>query len=258
MKDSTGPVNLKHAVHDHGPIYTETDMTKPLPEPWNGFSSLSFVLAGMWWLYFLRKKLSGHIPLAICMVILIINGVGSTLFHATRASRWFLMMDWMPIMLLGLILIFYFWARALSPAWWLTFLIIPGLVVLIRYARNLIEVNGHQASISLSYGMMAACAILPVAVHLIRTKGKHWKWILAGGIMYGLGMFFREADRWEPHLLPMGTHWLWHVFNGLGAGLVTAYVYHDIEDTKAKRKQRQSPAGSVRRIIKSKNRPGFP
>ena len=33
----------------------------------------------------------------------------------------------------------------------------------------------------------------------------------------------------SPEIIPMGTHWLWHVLGALSAHLVLAYIYHDHE-----------------------------
>lgn len=235
MQDSTTTqLDPRKEVQDGGPIYTETDVTKSLPEPWNGFSSLSFVVAGIWWLVAIRKVMREYVLFSICMAVLIINGIGSTLFHATRASKWFFLMDYLPIMTLGLVLIFFLWGRAL-PKWWMSFIVVPAILGLIFWVRIQITTMNHQAEISLGYGMMAVAVLIPLVIHLIRTKGRHFKWMLLGGVMYAIGMFFREADRWEPSLLPMGTHWLWHVFNGFGAAAVTAYVFCDLRSRKAEK-----------------------
>jgi hypothetical protein len=234
MQDTTLlPVDPKTDVKDGGPVYAETDMTRPLPEPWNGFSSLSFVVAGIWWLIVLSRRLRENMALAVCMAVLVINGIGSTLFHALRTSKYFLMMDWMPIMLLGLLLIFYLWSRALGR-WWLSLIVVPVLWFGLFSLRTLVDLP-QQASISVGYGLMALTVVVPLVIHLIRTQGRHLKWMLLGGVMYGLGMFFRVADTWWVDVLPMGTHFLWHLFNGLGAAAVTAYVYRDIQEMRTKR-----------------------
>jgi hypothetical protein len=40
-----------------------------------------------------------------------------------------------------------------------------------------------------------------------------------------LALLFRYTDDFEHLALPMGTHWLWHVFSGIGAWFLGVYMY---------------------------------
>jgi hemolysin III len=39
-----------------------------------------------------------------------------------------------------------------------------------------------------------------------------------------LGLLFREMDTWAP-ILPMGTHWLWHIWTAAGGYFLGEYLF---------------------------------
>lgn len=89
---------------DHGPIYRETtDLSLFIVEPWNAWSSLTFLIPAFVFLWQLRGQYASYAFFVyFCSPMLILGGLGSTFFHAFRSSGWLLAMDVLPIVLLVL------------------------------------------------------------------------------------------------------------------------------------------------------------
>ena len=88
---------------DFGPIYAETDLTRFPVEPWNVASNLIFLI--IIFLFARRTRLNyRRYPLVVlALPILAVGFTGGTIFHATRSNRLWLMMDYLPIMILCLL-----------------------------------------------------------------------------------------------------------------------------------------------------------
>jgi len=90
-------------MHDHGPVYHETDLSNFVAEPWNALSSLIIALPAVYFLIKYRGQYKIHaFIIYFCAPLLIMNGLGSTLFHAFRAHVFFLIMDVLPVVILTL------------------------------------------------------------------------------------------------------------------------------------------------------------
>lgn len=206
---------------DGGPVYAETDLSMIIPEPWNALSSLLILAPALYWAWRLRGEYRKYAFLSFCMPLLFLGGLGSTLFHAFRASSFLLLMDVLPTALLTLSVMLFLWYKLLGKWQYLAIilLVFVGLQVAVRYVAS------PHTAINLSYFITGTLIFLPVLLILIRT---HWQHLLQiGGALFFfvLSLFFREIDAWEESLLPMGTHWLWHVSTGVGAFLLAEYLY---------------------------------
>src|SRR5262245_25398749 len=214
---------------DHGPLYTETpvELKSGLPyhgavaEPWNAATAFLFVLIVVYWLARLRGRLKGHPFLAITLPLLFVGGVGGTLYHGLRSWSGFFWMDVLPIYLLGLIVSIYWWIR-LGPRirHLLAMLVVLGIIQLLGLWQL-----PTQWAINLSYAMLAMLILVPLGLVLIRTRARHGGWVGAAFVSFGIAWFCRIADTWQPPLLPMGTHWLWHTFGAVTTFTLAEYVF---------------------------------
>lgn len=210
---------------DDGPIYMETPLVLEhgqwLIEPWNAFSSLLIILPGLFFLFRLRGAWQGNFLLALCAPVLILGGLGSTLFHGLRSSAWFLMMDVYPTMLVFLILTIYLWWKALGNIWLAVGVIFAELalsVVAFRYLPAGVGVN-------VAYLLRGTTFFLPLLILLFRTQFyQAWR-ILLGLLFFFAALVFRLVDLEPGHGLPMGTHFLWHACTGVGGLLVAEYLF---------------------------------
>jgi len=223
---------LSGRLSDGGPWYHETNLDHFIVEPWNAWSSLTFLIPAIAFLWKLRGAYSRHPFITyIAIPLLMLGGTGSTLYHAFRASQAMLLLDFLPIALLTLSVSIYFLYHVTRSAW-LTALIVLGSFSL----RFLIwgRVDGH-AAINLSYAITGTLIFVPALIYLHQTAYLSVRTLTFSIVAFVLALFFRYADELPTPWIPMGTHWLWHVFCAIGAWFLGMYLYTTREDFMAKR-----------------------
>jgi hypothetical protein len=227
-------VGEEYAV-DGGPIYTETKVGLAfgwqIIEPCNASSAFLFVLIVAYWAYvwFKNKTRFQDQPfLAIALPVLLVGGIGGTLFHGLRMYRAFLVMDWMPIMLLSLGASMYFFTKVLKR-WWYAVGVIVGAFFLSSFLFRVLFLEwgavSRTAAISINYSMMATLILLPVFLWLRKTGYRHGYLILLALLSFIVAVSFRYTDSIQPPLLSLGTHWLWHLFGATACFLMTQYIW---------------------------------
>lgn len=152
---------------------------------------------------------------------LLINGIGSTLFHGLRTSRIFLLMDFMPALILTLMITVYFWAKVL-PKWWMGFVAVTP-VFLLRF--GIIDFIPGQGGINMSYTISGIAFLLPVFLILRKYQFKKSINIIISALCFVLAIYFRQVDKEFTDYVAFGTHFLWHIFTGIGAFLLADYLY---------------------------------
>ncbi|RKQ51529.1 ceramidase [Roseivirga pacifica] len=209
-------------ITDGGPWYAETHITDNLiVEPWNAFSSLAIAAPAVYFLWKIRKNPLQYKFLLLCIPLLFLNGLGSTLFHGLRTSRIFLYMDFMPALLLTLCITVYFWAKAL-PKWWMGLLAVAP-VFLLRF--GIIQWFPGQGGINTSYTISGVSFLLPIFLILRKYEYKKSYNIVIGAICFVLAIYFRQVDQDFTNIFSFGTHFLWHIFSGIGAYFLADYLY---------------------------------
>jgi len=206
---------------DGGMLYTETNMAQLFPEPLNAITSGFFLAIALYWTAKMRGKFKSNPFLTYCLVLLYIGGIGGTVYHALRQWRVFIMMDWMPIMLLCVSAGVYFLAQ--STKWYYAVLMVLGYVGLQFSIRNLLSADNIHLFVNINYALMALLVLLPVLRYLIYTKWKAGKWVGYALLSFALALTFRIADKWE--WLSFGTHFLWHSFGAIATFCMFNYIY---------------------------------
>lgn len=207
---------------DGGPFYAETDLSILFSEPWNAISSLAIVLPAVYWAVRLKGNYRRYPFIFFCIPLLILGGMGSTLFHAFRNSEYLLMMDVLPTAILMFSVGVYFWLKII-PNWWGTAgIVIPGTIL--RYA--IYEVYSEEVAVNISYFIAGTIVFFPVIFYLVKTKFDKGGFIVLSVLFLILSLVFREMDFRVIHVLPMGSHFLWHIFSGFGAFFLAKYLYY--------------------------------
>src|SRR5262245_51899020 len=155
---------------DGGPIYGESDFRRPIVEPFNAVTAFAFVLLGVFWMARLRGQWRKRPFSAVAVPLLLVGGVGGTVYHALRTSRVFFLMDVVPVTLLVVAGSVYLWAR-LKPKLWAVGLLLAVLAA-VNWLAFLRGGENHTA-INVSYVTFAVMLLLPVAAVLWRTNGRH-------------------------------------------------------------------------------------
>ena len=204
---------------DGGPVYAETNLAHKVVEPWNALSAFLFVLIVVYWAFRLKGKYRQHKFLAFVIPLLAIGGIGGTIYHAFRYSEIFLLMDWVPILMICLSAGFYFLMKSLG-SWKPAVLVTLGVFLL---ERLVFVVFAPRIAVNASYILLAAFVLLPTWLMLHKKRYFQGKYVGFALLAFVAAIFFRIADRWE--WLPMGTHFLWHTFGALACTMMLQYMY---------------------------------
>ncbi|NUB46064.1 hypothetical protein GEU84_016825 [Fertoebacter nigrum] len=189
-------------------------------EPVNAVTNLAFLLAAlvMW------PRVRG-LPLGRAMVVVLAAiGVGSYLFH-THANRLTGILDVTPI--LGFILLYVFAASRdmLGMKPWQAGV---AVVAFIPYSAALVPLFGLIPGIGSSAGYAPVPLLILIYAALLRASAP----ATARGLALGAGVLMvsltlRTLDGPWCDALPVGTHFLWHVLNGVMLGwMIEVYRRH--------------------------------
>ncbi len=211
---------LNIPLRDGGQAYTETNLDRFVVEPWNFVTAAFFVAVAVFWFLKIRKEIPRFGFLFAMLILLLIGGVGGTIYHGFRWHRAFLMMDWMPIMIITFSASVYFFIKAWGK-WWP-----PALVlVLFFFLQGWLFKSGLpiQTAINLNYASMAVVVLVPIGWYLVKTGFANGHLVGLALLAFGAALFFRWADKlaW----FPMGTHFLWHVFGLVAVHLMLLFLY---------------------------------
>ena len=211
--------------NDSGPIYKETFMDRLPVEPFNTFSNLIFLFIIIYFAIRVFKNIRQHAFLVFCLPVLTVGFIGGTLFHGTRSHQIWLFMDWMPIMILCMAVVFYFIFKVFLP-WWKRLLAIILIFTISFLLRSLPIPSAIR--ISLGYVITSVTVLLPIILYLFKTNGQNKEPVILAVLSFVLAVTFRSMDkRLEVDFLYMGTHWLWHLFGGISVFFLMLYVYKD-------------------------------
>lgn len=211
-----------HRMHDGGPVYMETNPGQLIVEPWNSFSSLLMLLPAFYWLWQIRHDISYYRFLLFAIVMVVLGGIGSALFHGLRASVFFLMMDVIPSAMLTLTLSIYLWLKILRHWWYIIFIVLPAFGVRFLFWKGIPE---HMA-INISYFISGTLIALPLLIILYKDKFRQWHSVVISVLSFIIALLFRQLDTVTIGFLPMGTHFLWHTFSAIGAFFILKYIHY--------------------------------
>ncbi|TYP98305.1 ceramidase [Tenacibaculum adriaticum] len=218
-------LNIKFP-NDSGPIYQETIQGRLPVEPFNTFSNLIFILILMYFGRKIYKNPKQHPFFLFAIPVIFISWIGGTMFHGTRSHEFWLVLDWLPIMIVCLGGIFYFITKV-KKKWWQRILLFLGLLFLSIFPRRIPLPEGFR--ISFGYVLTAITVLTPFVWYAYKTNWKNVQFILYGILFFGLAIAFRTLDN-KLMILPMGTHWLWHTFGGVAVFFLLLYIYKDKEE----------------------------
>ena len=213
-----------------GPQYCETpDVIGAFPvEPANAISSGVIVLFGLAALALVVRRAPRAIELYLACALLVINGVGSILWHGLR-ERWALALDVTPA-LIFLLLIAIIWARRVAP-WWQIGVAALGVVALWFVLRNIdlgMRLPGR-------WGAMAPM-VIALAIWLIARSYSTSRQAAFGGALALVSavaaLTFRSIDNMACERLPMGTHFLWHILLS-AAAFLCVWIIVTLKDAQA-------------------------
>jgi hypothetical protein len=196
-----------------GPTYCETLSATygafPV-EPANTVSNAVIVLFGLASLYLVAKRTPRAYDLYVVSALLIACGIGSGLWHGLRdGSALFWEVRAGLFFLLGLAIC---WSRRLwSPVGALVFVV--AFVLTFEFSREYFGVF-NQRWVAAAPSVILFGSILATQT-VLRSK-KAAQLGRAAMVLSLIALGFRTYDLTICDTFPMGTHWLWHMFNSAG------------------------------------------
>ncbi|WP_228408932.1 hypothetical protein [Chryseobacterium ureilyticum] len=215
----TMPIN--QIPPDGGILYKETDMAQFFPEPFNAITALLFLILAIFWTIKIKGNVKEYPFLTYCLVLLYIGAIGGTVYHSFRQWSVFIMMDWMPIMLLCLSAGLYFLAQSIR--WYYAVVMVLAYIVLMLGLRNWMLADNTSLFINVNYAIMASFVLFSVLSYLIYTKWIAGKWVGFALLSFVLALTFRIVDQWE--WFSFGTHFLWHTCGAVATFCMFNYIY---------------------------------
>lgn len=206
-------------------LYCERTGPEYWSEPVNAMTNLAFVLAGLWGVYAARRHGSGPFVQVLAWWVVAI-GVGSWLFH-THANRLTIWADIIPIatfVLAYTVFALRRFGRLSVPASAVTFVLFYAAAGLLTYA---LPARWHEASNGTAGYLPAFLAFLLLGAIASMRRIRSLPYIAVGFVLFLLAAFFRMIDPAVCEAFPIGTHFLWHVFNAaMLLTLLAAAVRH--------------------------------
>jgi peptidoglycan/LPS O-acetylase OafA/YrhL len=192
--------------------YCERVMPGFWDEPLNAVTNLAFIIAALiLWRLAARAGTARRPTFLIPTVLLALTGVGSFLFH-TLANGWSGMADTLALGFCLLATIYAAARRFLGLSWYLALIWPVGMLVAAIAFGRFVPVPG-----SFYFGPLAAGGVFALA--LVLRGHPAGRWIGAAVLVFLPSFFFRTIDEPLCESFHYGTHFLWHILNGIVLGL---------------------------------------
>lgn len=216
--------NTNELMRDEGPRYAETNLDRLPVEPWATFTNLIFLFIVIYWTRKTRLSFKKYPLISVSMPILFIGYVGGTIYHATRSHRIWLLLDYMPIMILVLAAAIFLWQAIFNDLKW-TFACTLGPVFLYRIITSVVTIP-DQYFINIGYSILALSILMPAVCHCWLKNRSGAKWLLLALVSFVIAICCRLFDmKVAETVLPIGTHFLWHIFGGVSTFFLIQYLY---------------------------------
>lgn len=180
-------------------------------EPINAVTNFAFIIAAL----VMFRRTAGMVSGQVLSAILFAIGVGSWLFH-THATAWASAADTTPIIAFSMTYIFLanrdFWAW---PVWAAAL----GAAAYIPYTIALTPVFAALPFFSISSFYWPLPVLIFTYAFLLRNRRADTARNLAIGVsILCVSLTLRSIDEPLCHAIPHGTHFLWHILNGIMLG----------------------------------------
>lgn len=194
-------------------IYCERTSSVWDAEPLNAISNIAFFIAAWaaWRLQQRRPNQALHGSIATLCVIVVMVGIGSTIFH-TVARRW---AEWADVIPILAFMMAYCWIILTAFFQWSVWLkvLATGSFFLVTF---------YLESDAFGQFLWGGAMYLPALVFMLAIGlGIWWQDAAAGASFFAAaGVFLlsfaaRTLDMPLCNMLSIGTHYLWHIFNAI-------------------------------------------
>ncbi len=213
---------IAQQVMDSGPTYAETLPGRFPVEPWSVGTNLVFLAIVVYWARRTRLDAKRHPLIVASLPFILLGFIGGSVYHATRSSDVWLVMDYGPISLVALMGCLYFWRR-ITENWLQAFLCVMVLPVSLRIYWSY-QPAASNFSISFGYLLLAVNVVTPIVLHCYLNRGRHVWSLIGAAVSIAVAIVLRSVDLASAAILPMGTHFLWHLFGACSVFLALRYT----------------------------------
>ena len=190
-------------------IYCERTGPAFWSEPVNALTNLAFFVAAFALWRLARREGTLDPGTGLLISILAAIGAGSFAFH-TLATRWAAIADVLPILLFQLVWLWLYARRLVGWDRMTTALMVGGYLALsLLVARLPPMLNGSVAYLP------TLVILLAIGVWHARAGLMGRYDLLAAGGVLAVSLTFRTIDEAVCPAFPLGTHFLWHLLNGV-------------------------------------------
>ena len=199
-------------------LYCERVALGVWQEPFNTFSALAFVCAGLLGLRLCFGSAKGdslRVFIALCTLVI---GVVSFIFHM-HGTRLSLIYDIAPIILFDVLVTWVILARGLKMAAGAT-LVMTTFVVVTSLALPPLGNHLGFAFSGIEHAGFVFWLLLLSLVLMAHGEIASGGTLLLAGIILVFALFFKSIDIPQCAQYAHGTHWVWHMFNALASYLI--------------------------------------
>ncbi|WP_150524445.1 ceramidase domain-containing protein [Roseibium sediminis] len=191
-------------------LYCERTSPDFWAEPFNAWSNLAFFIsatavADLW-----RKRTPDDLVALFFILLVVMQGVGSFLFH-TYATRWAGLADVLPIAIFILTYLMIGLRRYLELGWLACAAALFLFIGVVPMTSRLLAPMMGNAAIY----MPELVTIFVVGSVYFKRNRELAVLIFAAGCTFATSLTFRILDPLMCEAVPSGTHFLWHIFNGI-------------------------------------------
>ncbi|ADJ50930.1 hypothetical protein AMES_9105 [Amycolatopsis mediterranei S699] len=180
-----------------------------LGEPLNSLSNLAFLVAAVLVWRLANGDRTGRVLAGLIGLVF----VASTVFHLL-ATRWAAVADSAAILAFMLVYAVVFTRENWSRRW--AWVAAPALLALT--VGSALLGGGLYLGALIGLGVFAAV--------LAFTRDAYWTHFAIAGAVFALSLSLRTLDRDVCSYVPVGTHFLWHLLNGVVLYLVSRPLAH--------------------------------
>lgn len=210
---------------DFGPIYKETIYGRWPVEPFNTLTTLLFLVLVLYWRKKIKNQWRLHRFIRLSLAMIAVGFVGGFLYHGFRNSVIWLLLDWVPILITAILCTVFCW-QALLKNWYKA--IALAMTPVILFLALSIPFSLGTKLFTLFYPLLAASILLPISLLLRKYQWKGLKQIVWAVLSVVGAILLRTLDRHSLlDFLPMGSHFLWHIFGCMACHFLIKFFYEN-------------------------------
>lgn len=190
-------------------LYCERSGAGLLAEPVNLFTNIAFFIAA-WAAWSLARRSNGlSTDIRVLTALSVVIGAGSGLFHAFAAG-WARILDEVPILLFQLWYLWLYTRRIMTLRAEFATASIAGYMAAAIFCRQF----PHLLNGSLVYAPALILLLGLGLYHFLQHKAGRFLLLATTGVFLA-SLALRSIDEAVCPYVPIGTHFLWHILNGV-------------------------------------------